>query len=249
MKLEDAKKKLTPREYEFLEAMLNQDTIKLRGFGDDAVLLAKNVEFKLLAAGGLEEGPASVEGQGTQLKLFEAPTQEAVPEEVKAPTEEANSKPAKRDIVIPAIPGARRVVPVDLDGLEKDTVAGASNLDGLERAPLVKPGVKDILDSTGARHAPFRKGDVIRGDRVMYKATGGIHRVVGVDRTTTPETVKMEVFGKVMLISRELVAKVAPTNFDRRWQQRRMRVRTRAATPTAYETQVDSGYDPQDNSS
>jgi len=235
MKLEDAKKKLTPREYEFLEAMLNQDTIKLRGFGDDAVLLAKNVEFKLLAAGGLEEGPASVEGQGTQLKLFEAPTQEAVPEEVKAPTEEANSKPAKRDIVIPAIPGARRAVPMDLDGLEKD--------------PPGKPNAMDILDGAGVGHKPFRKGDVIRGDRVMYKATGGIHRVVGVDRTTTPETVKMEVFGKVMLVSRELVAKVAPTNFDRRWQQRRMRVRTRAATPTAYETQVDSGYDPQDNSS
>jgi len=244
--LEEAKAKLTEREFDFLQAMLAQDQAKLHTFGDDAVLLAKNVEYKIQAAGGLSSGPEKVQGAGTQLTLFAEPAPEPVPE--PAPEEstkaEFEERPAKK-IKIPGVPGASTVMPR----------AGA--LDGLERKSGDGPAMGELSRSRDALdehhkggHAPFRKGDVIQGDRVLWRATQGIHRVKGVDRTTEPHTLKLEAFGKLVLVSREMVNKVAPNGFDRRWQQRRGSGRHVPRYPTQHsEAQVDGGYDPQDNSS
>ena len=248
MTLEEAKAKLTEREFDFLEAMLAQDQVKLHSFGDDAVLLAKNVEYKIQAAGGLSSGPQKVQGAGAQLTLFEAPEPEPEPEPepvVEASTKaEFEERPVKK-IKIPGVPGASTIMPQsgDLDGLERK--AG----DGPALGELSKK--RDVLDKHHkGGHAPFRKGDVVRGDRVMWKATQGIHRVKGVDRTTVPDTLKIEVFGKLVTVSREMVNKVAPTGHDRRWQDRRGSRRRAAQYPTQHsETTPDSGYDPQDNSS
>jgi len=262
MKLEEAKKKLTPREFQFLEAMLSKDDMALRAFGDDAVLLAKNVEYKILEAGGLDEGPASVENNGTQLKLFDVPEpgppEPAIPEAPELPgqkLEEAADKLSKSNfkergknkVIIPPVPGASSILPAgELDGLER------KEGDGPALGALSKSNATDILDEAGTGHAPFRKGDIIRGDRVLFKATGAIHKVSGVDRTTEPHTVKIEVFGKTMDVSRELLAKIAPTHFDQRWQRRRGHRRQVVRYPTQYSESAPAakdGYDPQDRSS
>lgn len=258
MKLEEAKKKLTEREYSFLEAMLAGDQAKLRSFGDDAVLLAKNVEYKILAAGGIEEGPSSVSTDVVQLTLFETPKEEpevevppapSLPDQKLADAAEKLSKSnfksrGDNQVVVPPVPEDNSILPQgELDGLER------KEDDGLALGEFSKQ--TDVLDEVHVGHAPFRKGDVVRGDRVMFKASGAIHRVKGVDRTTDPHTIKIEVFGKVLEVSRELVAKIAPTNYDRRWQRRRGWRRTGARFPTQYtqpEPTAQDGYDPQDRS-
>jgi hypothetical protein len=253
--LDEARKKLTEREFEFLEAMLAKDDLKLRTFGDDAVLLAKNVEYKILDAGGIGSGPTQVEGAGTQLKLFEDPVEDPSDEppaqqELSTPPEHCSKEDfdergGARPVEIPPVPGASKLIPGsgDLDGLESKTGDGPV-LGEMTRG-------RDILDQNIVAHGvPFGKGDVIRGDRVMFRATGGIHRVRGVDRTTDPHTIKIEVFGKTMDVSREMVNKVAPNGYNPRWHRRRVRPQARYRQPEKYaEPPPRDGYDPSDHSS
>ena len=101
----------------------------------------------------------------------------------------------------------------------------------------------DVLDSAKT-DAPFAKGDILRGNRVWYKATHAIHRVKGVDRTTEPHTIKLEVFGKILCVSREDVRKVAPAEFDPRFFRRRKRRPQFAGTNAPRDHY---GYDPGDD--
>lgn len=247
MTLEEARKKLTPREFEFLEAMLAKDDSRLRSFGDDAVILAKSVEYKILEAGGIDAGPSKVEAAGTQLTLFEVAGPEPEPEP-PLPVEESSKEEfteRAKPIVIPGVPGTGSVVPTEgnLDGMER-LVSKRPDLGELNRKP-------DILDSSTTGYTkPFSKGDIVAGDRVMFKATGAIHRVKGVDRTTDPHTVKLSVFGKIMEVSREMVSKIAPRGYDPRWHRRRVRQESRYKQPGRYaDTTTRDGHDPSDRSS
>jgi len=101
----------------------------------------------------------------------------------------------------------------------------------------------DVLDQAQAG-TPFAKGDIIRGNRVWYRATHAIHRVKGVDRTTEPHTIKLDVFGKILCVSREDVRKVAPSEFDPRFFRRHKR---RPPFAGANATRDHYGYDPGDD--
>lgn len=86
------------------------------------------------------------------------------------------------------------------------------------------PGApRDQVDVLGeySNIEPLRKSDIIRGNRVHYQASGGIHRVLGVDRSTEPETIIIEMFGKQHRVSRALVRKVAPMEYDPRFRNKR----------------------------
>ena len=110
-------------------------------------------------------------------------------------------------------------------------------------ADLTNDRVSSVLDSAKV-DPPFQKGDIVRGSRVMYSATGSIHHVKGVDRTTTPHTIKILVFGKILEVSRDMVRRIAPMEYDPSFYKRRVRKPRFAGT---HAPRDHHGYDPKDD--
>lgn len=133
---EQAKARLTEREYQYWLAARDGDVDALEEFGDDANLLAMSVQAKLSQ-------------------------QEDEPKKVAAPVKQEPKRA----------------------------------LDALDKLPA---------------HKPFDKNDLTTGDKVMLKATGTIHKVVGMDRSSTPAKVKIDIAGRMTVFPRELVAKIMP---------------------------------------
>lgn len=99
-----------------------------------------------------------------------------------------------------------------------------------------------ILDRARIERPPG-KSEIRRGHRVMFRGTGAAHRVTSVDQTAN--TVTLDMFGKPLVVSRELVSRVAPNEFDPRFS--RTRRQNRPMFAGAHAPRDDRSYDLKDD--
>jgi hypothetical protein len=139
----------------------------------------------------------------------------------------------------------KRSVEAKLEALEPPKVRNKELVvPDFEEAAPQPPEENDVLGRI-AYTKPLGKGDIARGQRVMYQASGGIHRVLSVDRTQDPEIITIEMFGKAFKVPRTHVSKVAPMQFDPKFRRKRAKpVAFAGAHATRYD---DIGNDPQDS--